>query len=169
MQKGREPIVGAKFSLRSAMIAIAIGACFPSMLGGILGRSYHEGYKLQENKYKAALLDLRRRDGVANLVTEFEREAVSAADNVRKSQEAFTNTRALVGVALISGGLAIILRLWQGPEIHSKPRPASYLFSACSTLALILLAAFILAATLCIVGTVLIISIRYMFAIYNGM
>ena len=151
------------------MIMIAIGACFPSMLGGILGLSSYDSYKLQEKKYKDALPDLRQRDGVAKFVTEFEREAELATENVQKSRDAFTNARALVGLGLISGGLAIILRLWQGPGITTRSRPAYILFSACSTLALILLASFALAAALCIVGTLVTNSIKYIFDIYNGM
>jgi hypothetical protein len=106
---------------------------------------------------------------VAKFVTEFERGAELAAENAQKSRDAFTNARALVGLGLISGVLAITLRLWYGPGFHTRPRPASYLFSACSTLALILLASFALAAALCIVGTLITNSIKYLLLIFNGM
>ena len=55
---------------------------------------------------------------------------------------------ALVGLGLISGGLAITLRVWYGPGIPTRSRPAYYLFSVCSTLALVLLAALALAVFL---------------------
>ena len=149
------------------MIMIAIGACFPSMLGGIQGLSGYDSYKLQEGKYKDALLVLQQRDGVAKFVTEFERGAELAAENARKCRDAFTNARALVGLGLISGVLAITLRLWHGPGFHTRPRPASCLFSACSTLALILLASFALAAASCIVGTLIINLLKYILLIYK--
>jgi len=151
------------------MIIIAICTCFFPMLFGILGLSNYDSYKLQEGKYKDTLLDLQQRDGVAKFVTNFERGADLAAENAQKCRDAFTNARALVGLGLILGVLAIALRLWYGPGFHTRARPASYLSSACSTLALILLASFALAATLCIVGTLIINSIKYIFLIYECM
>jgi hypothetical protein len=131
------------------------------MLGGILGLSSYDTYRLQEKKYRDALPDLRRREGVAKFVTEFERGAVMAAENAHKSRDAFTTARVLVGLGLISGSLAISLRLWFGPGIPTRSRPACYLFSACSTLTLILLASFALAAALSNVAKLIVSAIQY--------
>ena len=161
-----ESILQIKFSLRFAMIMIAIGACFMPMLGGILGLSSYDTYRLQEQKYRDALPDLRRREGVAKFVTEFERGAVRAAENAQKSREAFTTARVLVGLGLISGWLAISLRLWFGPGIPTRSRPAYYLFSACSTLTLILLASFALAAALWIGVKLIFIAIQYIVLLF---
>ena len=94
-----EPILKIKISLRFAMIMISIGACFMPMLGGILGLSSYDTYRLQEKKYRDALPDLRRREGVAKFVTELERGAVTAAENAHKSREASTTARVLVGLS----------------------------------------------------------------------
>ena len=156
-----ESILQIEFSLCSCMIIITITACFMPMLGGILGLSGYDTYRLREKKYRDALPDLRRRGGVAEFVTEFERGAVMAAENAQKSRDASTTARVLVGLGLISGGLAIPLGLWFGPGIPARSRPAYYLFSACSTLNLILLASFALAAALCIVAKLIVNSIPY--------
>jgi hypothetical protein len=146
-----------KFYVRFIMIIIAICACFLPMLGGISGFFSYRGSKVTERSFRDAASTIRRDtkgeppDHAAvweKAARKLEQDADSVAGNARRNWDVFAPAMALVGLGLISGGLAITLRVWYGPGIPTRSRPAYYLFSVCSTLALVLLVAFALATLL---------------------
>jgi hypothetical protein len=138
------------------MIIIAICACFLPMMAGISGFMAYRGSKFTEKGFREGASAIGRQtrgesDNFARwdqVATELERRSDLAASNAQSNWDSFAAAAALVGLGMISGGLAITLRVWYGPSITTRSRPAYYLFSACSTLALILLASFALAAVL---------------------
>jgi hypothetical protein len=145
-----------RFSLSYLMLIIAICACFIPMLGGISAFFSYRGSKVTERSFRDAASAIRRQtkeeppDHAAawkKAATELEQRADLAAGNAQRNWDVLASAMALVGLGLISGGLAITLRVWYGPGIPTRSRPAYYLFSVCSTLALVLLVAFSIAAS----------------------
>ncbi len=140
-----------RFSLRVAMLMIAICACFLPMLGGISGFFIYRGSKVTERSFRDAASAIRRETqeespdhaGVwEQAATELERTTDLAAGNAQRNWDVLASATALVGLGLISWGLAITLRVWYGPGIPTRSHLAYYLCSVCSTLALVLLVAF---------------------------
>ena len=159
-EAGKGPILRftqKNISLQSSMMIIAICAlCFP-MLAGMSGFMGYRGAKTQEmaERHNASTLRWETEREPPNhaivwerVATEMDRNADSAASNAQRFWDSFISAVVLVALGIISGGLAITLRVWYGSEIRTRSRPAYYLFSATSTIALILLAAFIIAACL---------------------
>jgi hypothetical protein len=139
------------------MIIIAICACFFPMLTGISGFMVYRGAKAQEMAFRDNASALRREtEGEPpnhamvweRAATEWERNADSAASNAQRHWNLFVTAVALVGLGIISGGLAITLRIFYGPGFPTRSRLACYLFSISSKLAWVLIVAFGIAACL---------------------
>jgi hypothetical protein len=127
------------------------------MLGGISAFFGYRGSQATESGFRNAAFAIRQQtkgeppDHVARwekAARELERNAQLAAGNVQRNWDLVASAMAFVGLGLISGFLAISLRAWYGPGISTRSRSAYYLVSVCSTLAVVLLVAFSIAACL---------------------
>lgn len=144
-----------RISLRSLMMAVAVCALFLPMLGGISGVMGYRASKWQEAGYREAATQIRASEGGAGIAqaweksaADLERRAEMAASNAHRFLDAFITAATLVGLGLLAGGLAIYLRIRCGPGVRTGHRPASYLYSTCSTLAIAVLTAFAISAIL---------------------